>query len=157
MPGRCRMSAACLLVAVIGTVAMIGTIVKLKAQLAVTRQQCAIAYLVKAGAGVVRVNDDKGKYYNVHLSMCETCKTNDELLCYVADIDNVAVLVLAPVPLHEAGRNSLFRLKGLASISVPVTDTGISRESYAELSREMKLRNPDIFIQAADEGSKPLE
>ena len=158
MPNRRRVFAACLFVAVIGTSAMIVAVVKVKAQIDVSREECAIANLVKAGAIVQRCPSSDGTYcFSVSLASCENCKSNDELLRYVADIGNVGELGLAPIPLYEAGRKSLFRLKGLAVLSVYVTDTGIAREAYAELKRQMKLRNPDIYMAAGDKDGKPVE
>lgn len=158
MPSRCRVFAMCLLVAVIGTLTMIVAVVKLKTHLAVAREQRAIANLVKAGAGVQLCNEGDGTtYYAVLLAGCESCESNDELLRYVPDMENVGVLTLAPLPLHEAGRESLSRLKGLASLGVYVTDTGLSHEMYVELKREMKLRNPDVVILASDKNGKPVE
>ena len=96
-------------------------------------------------------------YYYVSLAYCEPCGSNDELLRYVPDIEGVRVLAPAPLPLHEAGKKSLLRLKGLEILSVYVADTSLSHEAYVELKREMKLRNPDIDMAAVDKDDKLVE
>ena len=158
MLSRRRAIALCLLVALIGTLTMIVAIARLRAQLPVAREQRAIAVLVKAGAGVQLVNQGNGvKYFFVSLATCEDFESNDELLRYVPDIENVGILWLADLPLREAGRKSLFRLKGLATLCVYETDTSLSHEAYVGLKREMKLRYPDIFMVAGDRDRKGVE
>lgn len=140
-----------LFVAAIGTLVMIAVLVELKARLPLGRQQVAIANLVKAGAGVRFHDGGNGPpFVTVNLFGCESCESNDELLRYVGDIENVGVLTLAPRPLHNAGKDILFRLKGLAMLIVYVSDAGISHEMCAELKREMKLHNPDVEIASGD-------
>jgi hypothetical protein len=72
-----------------------------------TREQRAIANLVKAGAAVAILDDPKGdKPIMVDMSYC---RDNDELLGDVSEIENVQSVTLAPAPIHEAGLNCLLR------------------------------------------------
>ena len=108
-----------------------------------TREDRAIANLIRADAEVQLLPAPDGTTcYNVSLDYCEACGSNDELLRYVPDIEGVRGLRLAPLPLHEAGKKSLLRLKGLEALSVYVADTSLSHEAYVELKRGNETPQP---------------
>lgn len=158
MSSRRRVLVVRLLIVVIGTLVMIATLVELQARLPVWREQCAIANLVKAGAGIQLFDGGSATaYYSISLAGCENSESNDELLRYVSDIPDVKALTLAPLPIHEAGMASLFRLKSLAMLGVCVSDTGVSRETYAELKSKMKLLNPNMNVQGIDIDGEAVE
>ena len=107
-----------------------------------TREQRAIANLVKSGAHVVLFDGPNGtRCLDVDL---HGCKDNDEPLNYVPDIENVQGLHLGVVPVHEVGVKCLLRLKGLRYLNVD--DTGFSPGVFTQLERDLKRNNPHLEI-----------
>ena len=116
-----------------------------------TREQRAIANLVNAGAHVVLFEEPEGnRFFDVDLHSCEG---NDELLSYVADVENVQSIHLGAGPVCEAGMKALLRLKGLRCLD----DASFPPEVLTQLERDLKRNNPNLEIGNPQIGRKAVE
>lgn len=107
-----------------------------------TREQRAMANLVKAGAHVTLDESPKGiRFFDVDLS---SCTNNDELLRCVPEIMNVQSLTLAPAPISEMGVRCLVRLKTLRYLNGMFAH--LSNEESRLLKRDLRRDNPNLDI-----------
>ena len=114
-----------------------------------TREQRAIANLVKMGADISLFHTPDGaRFFNVVLQGCET---DDEQLSCILDIEHVQSLFLGAA-VHEAGVKRLLRLRGLRYLVA--YDTEFPPDVYPQLERDLKRNNPNLKIA---EGPKHID
>ena len=110
------------------------------------REQRAIANLVAAGAVVKHCDEPDGSSsYIVWLDSCQGSDDNEALMPYVANIQNVTRLTMAPGPVGETGVKALLHLKRL--IFLDITNAGISDSAV----RQLKRNNPNLQVFLGDD------